>query len=41
VTTGVVLTAFVGVIKQKDKSTGQLIDYTIEFGKKVVYKNKK
>jgi hypothetical protein len=26
------------VVKQKDKSTGQLIDYSIEFGKKVVSK---
>ena len=33
-------TAFVGVIKQKDKTTGQMIDYFIEFGQNVVSKQK-
>ena len=28
-------TAFVGVIKQKDKATGQMIEFGVEFGKSV------
>jgi hypothetical protein len=28
-------TAFVGVVKQKDKATGKMVDYSIEFGKSV------
>jgi len=28
-------TAFVGVVKQKDKASGQAIDFSIEFGKSV------
>lgn len=28
-------TAFVGVVKQKDKATGEMIDFNIEFGKNV------
>ena len=28
-------TAMVGVVKQKKKATGEMLEYTIEFGKKV------